>query len=132
MTSDKWAFTVKWNSPKGMTHDELTAKLDELVEHWKVKGVELLERIDEDRDKRGELTPLHMHGVISVKRGLYRKKLCLPGFHVKLVSLYLPSRWSRYCNKNSNTRSPVVERSDEHSLDHIPCPKYSLFKRDKS
>lgn len=43
---------------------------------------------------------LHVHGIIQIPKGFYRKRLCLQGLHIKLEELYDPEGWIRYIRKD--------------------------------
>lgn len=96
--SEDWAFTVKYHF-RGTTDDIARANYKILIDHWRsIKGVIVDKVVYEDQDKHGQRTLLHMHGKISISRGLYRKKLMMNGFHIKLVP-YRDSGWEDYMNK---------------------------------
>lgn len=48
-------------------------------------------------DKMGRL---HYHGIIYLKKGFYRKKICVPGMHIKLEEIYDKKGWEKYIHKD--------------------------------
>lgn len=127
-----YAFTIKYNPT--VDDDELRYQMNELITFWKKNGVQVHSFIYEDKDKRGQPTKLHAHGTISIKRGLYRRKLMLPRFHVKLVSWH-SNNWEEYCKKNLVVNLfdiPVQKCSEVPSRcesPHLEAPKRSLFSK---
>jgi hypothetical protein len=51
----------------------------------------------EEKDKQGKL---HIHGIMYLKKGFYRKRLCMPNLHLKLVELYNKEGWEQYIHKD--------------------------------
>lgn len=51
----------------------------------------------EEKDKQGKL---HIHGIMYLKKGFYRKRLCMPNLHLKLVELYNKEGWKQYIHKD--------------------------------
>lgn len=125
---EKWAFTIKYN-PNGLTSDEYKVKIEELLKQWQKNKVEVISRVYEDQDKMGHQTKIHMHGIISMKRGIYRKKLQKDGYHIKLVAYKDGDiRWDKYIVKNLNTTLdmiPELEGStiEEPEDDHYKYPR---------
>lgn len=42
----------------------------------------------------------HIHGIIYLRKGMLRRRLCLTGFNVKLVECYSEEQWMTYCRKD--------------------------------
>lgn len=134
---EKWAFTIKYN-PNGLTEDEYKAKIQYLVDKWKDNGVEVIKFLYEDQDKKGHRTKIHAHGLIAIKRGLYRRKLMIDDYHVKLVAYY-SKNWDDYCTKNQINQKLLIkvhdkreEATNEEEPDddnQIPIPQRSLFSQ---
>lgn len=136
--SEKWAVTIKYN-PNDMTSSEMKTAYELFKSKWEaVKGLTILHWIYEEQDKKGRHCKLHVHGVISISRGLYRKKLQEKNFHIKMVT-YTSNGWDTYMKKNIKlklfeptevtttlipTRSMSPNLSDQ---DNIEIPKRSLF-----
>lgn len=91
---DEWAFTVKY--VKGTEDKDLQFEYETLFNFWKKNGVNILESQSHHGGENGRL---HYHGIIMVKRGLYRKKLVKPGYHVKLTPIVDRAGWVAYMNK---------------------------------
>lgn len=52
-------------------------------------------------DSKGRL---HFHGIISIPKGFYRKKLCMPGLHLDLEEIYDLKGWVKYIKKDLKNR----------------------------
>lgn len=74
-----------------------------------------------EKDSKGRL---HLHGIISIPKGFYRKKLMMSGLHLKLEEIYDIDGWRRYCKKSQPNTD---ENSEEDEL--IEIPKKSLFTK---
>lgn len=75
-----------------------TAKLEDYVPvvcHLRDFG--FLKHIEYEYDSHGKL---HIHGIIMLRRGFYRKKLCVQGFHMKLELIYDEKGWEDYIIKH--------------------------------
>lgn len=44
----------------------------------------------------------HIHGIIEIPTGYYRKRLCLTGYHVKLVKITDLKGWIQYMKKDQS------------------------------
>lgn len=44
----------------------------------------------------------HVHGIIDIPTGYYRKRLCLNGYHVKLVKITNLKGWIQYMKKDQS------------------------------
>lgn len=137
--TEKWAFTIKYN-PEDCTEDQLYEKYKTIMKHWsKQKGMTVLEYRHEDRDKKGQPTKLHLHGTIEIPKALYRKRLMLPNYHIKLVH-WTSGDWTNYINKNVkikmvNKSLPHEDTCTDGGLSPMECdqiirPTRPLFKRD--
>lgn len=132
--AEKWAFTIKYN-PNGLTSEELRVKYDEIILFWKKNKVNIIELRSEDQDKKGHPTKLHLHGTCEITRGVYRKKLLLKDYHIKLVQ-WSDKGWTDYINKNMkikmvkpmDKKDTVTNHVDENIFES-PIPRHSLFKR---
>lgn len=143
---ETWAFTIKYN-PNGLTEDEYMQKYTEIMSHWEKQGVLIEHLVHESTDKKGIRTKLHLHGRCKIKRGVYRKKLILKDYHIKLEG-WRDAGWTEYCNKNKikmhiGQRSPnqvhvregkarmsaLGDSSPSYSdCDNQVIPKRSLFR----
>jgi len=50
---------------------------------------------------------LHMHGVLYVRKGYYKKKLQIPGYYVYVTDIYRLDTWLEYCKKSQPKDSQV-------------------------
>lgn len=125
--TEYWALTLKYNK-----NDLTSTELEVFYEQYKqkllhIKDVEIVSWVKEDQDRKGRPTKLHIHGTLSIKRGVYRKKLLEPGFHIKLKAITDISTWNRYTKKNL-----VVKLFDNVNLHDdlspaIPTVERNLF-----
>lgn len=137
--AEKWAFTIKYN-PNGLTSEELRVKYDEIISFWRKNKVNIIEMRSEDQDKRGRQTKLHIHGTCEILRGVYRKKLQIKDYHIKLVQ-WSDKGWTDYINKNCKVKMVCTEHGQKDNSIKItpdnvdenifksPIPRHSLFKR---
>lgn len=153
--AEKWAFTIKYN-PNGLTSDELRVKYDEIISFWRKNKVNIIEMRSEDQDKKGRQTKLHIHGTCEISRGVYRKKLQIKDYHIKLVQ-WSDKGWTDYINKNCKVKMVCTKHdqkgtpnNDDENItpmdkkdssikitpDNVdenifksPIPRHSLFKR---
>lgn len=89
---ESYAFTIKRvKSPTTVTEQSYA----EIIDLWRKMGY--IKYLESEKDSKGVL---HLHGVILLRRGFYRKKLCLEGFHVKLDLIYDETGWIRYIQKS--------------------------------
>lgn len=129
--TEKWAFTIKYN-PNNLTEDEYKQKIQELLSHWKKQKINILEQRDENQTKKGEPTKYHMHGTIEIKRGVYRKKLMLPNYHIKLVA-WTDAGWTDYINKNVKCKMVINKQIPTRTCSPpLPEVSYNLFKRNQN
>lgn len=88
-----WAFTIK----------KLGGEASEVCEDDYINILDTFSKAGQVTHAIHETDPkgrLHVHGVILLRKGFYRKMLCLQGFHVKLDELYNESGWIRYIKKD--------------------------------
>lgn len=135
---ENWAFTIKYN-PNDCTAMELADKYKIILKHWmKQKSLTIINYRYEEVDKQGNPTKLHLHGTVEIPKVIYRKKLMLPNYHVKLVHGN-SGQWQDYINKNvkvkmfKNESSTQVLKPDggppPNNSPEIPRPTRPLFKR---
>lgn len=55
---------------------------------------------------------LHYHGVLAIKKRFYRKRLVIPGFHLKLEEIYNIKGWHKYITKEDTTDQKVQDVFD--------------------
>lgn len=74
-----------------------------------------------EKDSKGKL---HFHGILYLKKGFFRKRICVKGIHVKLVELYDRKGWIKYIHKDVmyhplEQQAEEMEQDDEKSEDSI-------------
>lgn len=123
--SERWAFTIKYN-PNNLTESEYKTKLEQLMNHWKKNGVNILEYKYEDQTKKALQTKIHIHGTCDIRRGIYRKKLMLPNYHIKLVE-WRDMGWNKYITKNIKVKMVNNNIEKENVNSHILEPSQSAI-----
>ncbi len=87
-----WAFTCKVNTD-GKKADEKAYERFFRVLYRLSKVVTMCGEVDANNI-------LHYHGCIHISNGLYRKKLCIKGYHMHLRRVYGVRGWIKYCHKH--------------------------------
>lgn len=129
--TEYWALTLKYN-PNDLTTDELSKVYDRYKDKLaRTKGVEVISWVEEDVDKKGHRTKKHVHGTLAIKRGVYRKKLQVDNYHVKLVAITDITTWNCYTKKNVVVKmfKPIEYKEDIERTQSpaIPDVKYNMF-----
>lgn len=149
---EEYAFTVVYL--KTVTDIELGLRYQEIFDKWQKFGVDIKDKVVEYGD---ELKKMHYHGVIGIKRGLYRKKLMMANYSIKLEAIYNKEGWQRYISKckkiqqrnmfKVNIEAPTksfyeVKDATELPVDRpqrtrspspeVLTPTYNLFRRTKN
>lgn len=57
--------------------------------------------------EKDSLGKFHVHGIINLRKGFFRKHLKFMGFHLKLVELYDRQGWERYIKKDQVVPIPI-------------------------
>jgi len=88
-----YAFTIKdnrkvVNESRQVEYDKWFDKLGKLGINMEYQVCEL-----------DSMNRLHIHGVILIPKGFYRKRLIQGGLHIKLVELYNSDGWLKYMLK---------------------------------
>lgn len=105
-----YAFTVKDNRRETTDYSSFFDRLSKFDVEIDCKYKEL--------DSKGKV---HYHGIVLIPKGMYRKKLMMPGLHLKLEELYNREGWMKYITKDQMTppntpfritHSDPAERSD--------------------
>jgi len=86
-----WAFTVKVLGKKSAKHEDYVDVIGTFNKYGFIKKAEF------EKDSKGLL---HVHGILLLRKGFLRKKLCLHGFHTKLVEMYDEVGWTEYILKD--------------------------------
>lgn len=87
-----FAYTVKVLGKADATKEDYAPFFDKLAKLTIPIEYKILER-----DSHGKI---HFHGIIYLKKGFFRRRICLKGFHVKLEELYDRKGWLRYIHKD--------------------------------
>lgn len=88
---EAWAFTVKMLGARLPTSKDYADVLAKYRDFGFIKTVEA------EYDSLGRM---HLHGIIMLRRGFHRKRLCTTGFHLKLESIYDEHGWVDYITKS--------------------------------
>lgn len=91
--NQSWAFTIKKLGSKDCTPDDYA----DIMDKFHKAG-----HISNHYYETDSLGKYHIHGTIELRKGFYRKMLCLQGFHVKLVEISNQSGWDRYIQKDQD------------------------------
>lgn len=89
--NQSWAFTFKKLGRENPTHDDYVPVIEVLQKYG------LITHSSFERDSKGKI---HVHGIVQLRKGFFRKRLEVCGFHLKLVEIYDQSGWESYINKN--------------------------------
>ena len=109
-----YAFTLKYNRKT----EDINFIYNTLFEMWKERGVVIkFNEVHENTKVK------HYHGLISVKRNYYLKRLMLDGFHLKLEAIYNEDGWYNYCKKEDLFYIKNTLDNEEG------IPGYNMFKR---
>ncbi len=102
------AFSVKFNCPnnKDITEKDYDPFFTNL--YARVECVEFY------CGEIGKNKILHFHGLITIKRSMFRKKLFMKGYHLQLREVYNLTGWRNYCYKNDILHS--FEHLNNHTI----------------
>lgn len=125
-----YAFTVKYNMPT----DEYVKLYDDLFAKWAKQGV-----IVKYREMHTDVKIPHYHGLISMAKNFFFKKLMIKGFHVKFNMLFDNAGWIAYCRKNNVNVLPKLFAASakltlegEVTSEHIGDPELATYETDDS
>lgn len=62
-------------------------------------------------DSKGKL---HYHGILYLDKGFYRKRICVSGFHVKLVELHDRVGWLKYIHKDVKSETEAEAEYEDY------------------
>jgi len=94
-TYASWAFTIK--KLGGKPGDIKLVDYTEILDIFGKKGI--VKHCVDEKDPSGRL---HLHGIVQLKKGFFRKSLCLQSYHVHLVEIYNEAPWLKYMNKEKD------------------------------
>lgn len=87
-----WAFTYKILGG----HDDEIVEGDYAPVRKELYNSGYVKHIRFEKDPKGRL---HCHGIILLRKGFFRKKLKVHGFHCHLREVYDERDWIAYCDK---------------------------------
>lgn len=114
-----FAYTVK----KLGTTEVASADYDPFFDKLNSYSIKVEYKVPE-ADSKGKL---HYHGIIYLKKGFFRKRIMVKGFHVKLVELYNRDGWIKYISKDLEFTS--LEQMAEEMETNPPSPNIMLKKK---
>lgn len=85
-----WAFTYKYLSTCNRVVDIYDICRERLSKYGFIK------HIVEELDSKGKL---HIHGIVMLRKGFFRQKLIVHGFHLHLAEVYDEKDWIKYMDK---------------------------------
>jgi len=100
-----WAFTVKKLGSEELSPTDYA----EIIQHYHKYG--FVDCHYYEKDSKGKM---HVHGIILLRKGFMRKKLCAIGFHTKLVEMYDRRGWELYILKDQYLFDPKFEPTSEN------------------
>jgi len=100
--NSSYAFSVKvLKNPKEATAMTYVSYIDHMYNHGLIKYI-FYEYDSQDI--------MHIHGVIILRKGFLKKKLCYPGFNTDLTEITDEEGWLKYCNKQSDHPLPNYKK----------------------
>lgn len=91
-TQEPWAFTVKMT---GAGANPTKEDYESVLARFNVYGFVKCHAFEDDSTGR-----LHIHGIVLLRPGFWRKNLCFDGYHTKLELVYNEQGWLRYISKD--------------------------------
>lgn len=96
-----WGFTVKM---LGKAHPSLEDYYEVMHRFRKFGDVQMM---TEEYDSKNKL---HIHGIVLLpKKGFYRRKLMVHGFHIKLEEIYDRRGWIHYITKDQRFQQAFAD-----------------------
>lgn len=141
-----FAVTIRRNEKRDANENDYVP----MLEHIMKNGVKIHSLVYE-QDSGKTYNGLHIHGIIYIKKGFYRKRLAKDGYHIKLEEIYSWDGWQKYLNKGyikkiqfatEENYTPtedeiidlgaytqeVMDTIEDHVDDCCPIP-YNIFKK---
>lgn len=100
---DLFSFTAKINVSRFF--NVKPSDYDTLFSLWVKMGCIIQTKVYED-DNSGRC---HVHGIIEIPKGLFRKKIMMNGVHIKMDPIYDKSGWLEYIRKAVKPKSLFVQ-----------------------
>lgn len=95
--SEDWAFTIKFHSkPDAKPSDYF----DVVFKVWQSYGCQIVSHVFEP-DSKGVC---HSHGIVSIPKGFYRKRMKIEGVHVFVREITDRKGWIAYMNKTKRLK----------------------------
>jgi len=79
-----------------------------LLEHWEQYAI--VKQPYYEKDKTGRC---HMHGILTVKKGFYKRRLQLKGFYVYTTDCVHLEQWMNYCKKVDPDNMLIIKLRQE-------------------
>lgn len=103
-----YAITIRKHSKKNA---KVTEKdYDSVIMHLKQYMQYYVFENDKGKDH------VHLHGLITIPANMFRKKLLLDGFNMKIVAITNSKGWLDYCNKDKRYRKKISFELEVQSL----------------
>jgi len=93
-----WAFTYKVLGP--CENDSVYNIVKKVL-----KSYGMIKHCVLENDSQGKP---HIHGIVLLRKGFFRQRLKVQGFHCCLREIYDEQDWLRYCNKDQ-PNSPLID-----------------------
>lgn len=106
---EEFALTVKFNNKPDCKPSDYIGLFDE----WRAKYSVDIHNVYYEPDKQDVC---HAHGLISLPRGFYRKKLSTIGVYYYIEKLHNRAGWLQYASKSQKISAIVVNKSPGEAL----------------
>jgi len=100
---NNWEYTVKKLGLGDMSPFEYTHILRILAKHGHIECNVY------EKDSHGKW---HVHGILSLPKKFFRKKLMTHGYHIKLVEIYNLEGWQSYLKKDQHIANQLTRNLD--------------------
>lgn len=90
---DEYAFTIKVNTKDNSNIQHL---YESVFSTWTKFGCIVDKRVYE----RDSYDVMHTHGIVQIPKNLFRKKLCIDGYHYCFKEIDNINGWERYIGKD--------------------------------
>lgn len=119
----QYAFTIK----KMLGSPEMTVESDyrTIMKSWKIEGLKI-PIYSYENDTRGRL---HIHGIVLIPEGYYRKNLITRGFSLKLVEIHNFAGWLDYLGKDRIDESIEDDHPEIDPTIHMKIPTKNMMPK---
>lgn len=104
---EDWAFTIKFQSKPDCKPSDY---YDVVYKVWEGLGCRIVSQVFET-DSKGVC---HAHGIVSIPKSFYRKRMKIEGVHVFIRELTDRAGWIAYMNKTKRLK-PIVPSAQRPS-----------------